>query len=315
MKRVILDCDPGIDDALAIILAVKSKKLQIEGITTVSGNTTIENSTKNTLKILTLLHQEKIAVYKGEEKPLKREPIYASGVHGEDGLAENNLDESNIDYRKESAIDFIISHILSNPNKITLVATGPLSNIAKSILKKPEICSKIEKLIIMGGTIFKPGNIKPHAEFNIYFDPDAAQIVFNSEINNIILVPLDITHKVIFTPNLLNRIEKKEENEEVTLSGFIYKIINFNYKFYMTRKRFDGCPLHDPLAIGVAIDPSFVDTEPMYIKVLTDDIFRGQIFAKFNKENYQKESNLKVNVSLKVDSERFMKYFIDTLNS
>ncbi|MHA1427459.1 MAG: nucleoside hydrolase [Candidatus Helarchaeota archaeon] len=312
---MILDCDPGIDDALAIILAIKARKFQIDGITTVWGNTTIENSTINTLKVLTLLQEEQIAVYRGVAKPLDRDPIYASGVHGKDGLAENNIGFPKMVPQDQFAVDFLISHILKNPNKITLITIGPLSNIAMSILQRAEICSKIKEIVIMGGAIFEPGNIRSHAEFNIFVDPEAAQVVLNSGIRNVILVPLDVTHKVILTPDLLDKIDKKWDFKGLTLPRFIHRIVNFSYKFYMMKKGFNGFPLHDPLAVGIAIDPSFVEMKPMKVKVITDKVLRGKTSAQFMQVNCKTESNSYVNVALKVESERFLKWLIDTINS
>ncbi|MEI6731969.1 MAG: nucleoside hydrolase, partial [archaeon] len=173
MKKLIIDTDPGCDDALAIMLAVKSGMFDIMAITTVGGNSGIENTTRNARYILNLIGREDIPIYSGEDKPLKREIVRAN-VHGESGL--EGINPKNESYLTGNAVDQIIRIVHDNPG-ITIVTLGPLTNIAKAILKAPEIAEKIERFVIMGGAIGVPGNKSRVAEFNMYVDPEAADIV------------------------------------------------------------------------------------------------------------------------------------------
>ncbi|MBD3190516.1 MAG: nucleoside hydrolase [Candidatus Heimdallarchaeota archaeon] len=330
IKKLIIDCDPGIDDALAIILAVKSQQLQIDAITTVAGNTSLQNASENVLRILSLLESETIAVYQGSEKPLEKELLMASEVHGRDGLANTELAiNPQITYQDEPAVDFLISHILNHPNEITIIALGPLTNIASCILQEPTFSSKVKELIIMGGAIFEPGNISRTAEFNFFIDPDAAKIVLDSGIKTITLVPLDVTHKVIFTPELLETINQEKAIEPQTLLEFVYNLIKFYHKFYIGVCDFPGCPLHDPLAVTVAIDPSLVKKQKMDVKIATTsesfsrennqlynpeyELVRGQTIAELRPGVAQKNAVPNVNVCVDVDSQKVLDFFIKTI--
>ena len=190
MIKLIYDGDPGIDDALAILYALNSPKTILQGITTVAGNVTIDKTTKNALNLLEMAERSEIPVAKGAAKPLLRELRQAEEFHGPDGLGNTNLPEPKLKPEPIHAMDQIISSIMANKGDIALVAAGPLTNLAMAVLKEPNIRFHVRKVIIMGGAIRAPGNVTMASEFNIYTDPEAAKIVFNSGLP-IILVSLD----------------------------------------------------------------------------------------------------------------------------
>jgi len=198
---VIIDCDPGHDDAIMLMLAFGSKLFDIKAITISAGNQTQEKTLRNALRILTLI-EAKADVYKGCDKPLFRELIIAENVHGKTGLDGTDLPEPAFFHKEESAIHAMKRIIENSKEKITLIVTGPLTNIAAFLLLSPDLKSSIEQIVLMGGSIFR-GNYTPHAEFNIHVDPEAASIIFNSGIP-IVMHGLEVTHKVCFLKKTLN---------------------------------------------------------------------------------------------------------------
>ncbi|MDG5789279.1 nucleoside hydrolase [Evansella sp. AB-P1] len=307
MKNVILDVDTGIDDALGIILAIKSKKLNVLGITTTSGNVSLDKATINTKKVLSLLKKDKeISVHRGASKPLARESIYEHNVHGIDGLggALTNIQVKE-DTHREYAPDFIIKTILNNKHHVSLVMTAPLTNLALAMKKEPEIIQYVDEVIVMGGVVKQYGNITPVAEYNMYVDPEAAKAVFHSGLP-ITLVTLDVTRQALLREKHINQIEDKDIHEFVQTSTSHY--IDRYYK----RNGVKACALHDPLAVAVAIDHGLIETEKYYIDIETkSEICDGQTVCDFQ-NRLNKEPN--IHVSVKVDHERFMDMFIDTLN-
>ncbi len=197
MKKIILDCDPGHDDMIAIMLAATREEIELLGITTVAGNQTGEKTFQNALKVLTLINKKYIKVARGFDKPILRELITAPKIHGVSGLDGANLPSPEVEPLKIHAVDFIIETLLKSEEKIYIVPTGPLTNIAISLIKEPKIKEKIEKIVLMGGAIYD-SNITPSAEFNIYVDPEAAKIVFNSQVP-IVMIGLDVTNKAQIT--------------------------------------------------------------------------------------------------------------------
>jgi inosine-uridine nucleoside N-ribohydrolase len=327
MENIIIDCDPGIDDVLAIILAEKSEKLRIKAITTVAGNSSINNTAINALKVLDLLGKENIPVYKGEKKPLKGRFQKGEMVHGKDGLAENSLENPSRSWEDIHAVDFLNDYIHENPKEITLVAIGPLTNIAKCIQKNPKFKEEIEKMIIMGGAIHHPGNITRTAEFNIYSDPQAAKIVFESGIKDITLVPLNVTHQTILTPKLKQKIKTGYDKEGIFFP-FVHWILDFYQRFCIEHTGFEGAPLHDPLAIAEIIDSTFMKKKVLDVRVVTSsekvrigtnispiELIRGQTIAELRNGDLIQSIKPNLNVCLEVDEERFLRYFINTLNS
>ncbi|WXG42179.1 MAG: nucleoside hydrolase [Candidatus Freyarchaeum deiterrae] len=308
MVRMIYDGDPGIDDALAILLAIKSEVLDLEAVTTVAGNTTLEKTTKNALRILGLAGRLDIPVAAGIPSPMVRELQTAEYVHGEDGLGGTYLPLPAEQDKCMGAVDLIIAKIMKKKEEITLVACGPLTNLAEVYGKEPKISEYVRDIIIMGGAIYVPGNITPHAEFNIHTDPESAKIIFQSDLP-ITLVPLDVTLKALLTSDNVEEI--REAGTPVT--EFAYRALRYSLNF-SGHKKLGGCPMHDPLAVGVAIDKGFVETKKLYVNVVTDNIVTlGKTLASENKTGQFEECESKLNVCLGVDARRFIRFFIDTI--
>jgi len=268
LNKIILDTDPGHDDAVAIMFAAASSDIDLSAITCVAGNTTLNNVKQNALKVCTLINRQDIKIYAGCEKPLKRKLITADHVHGKSGL-DYEGDEIHVpkDYQiqKKHAVDFIIQECLNSDEKIILCPTGPLTNIAQAILKKPEICKNIEKIIFMGGAAKTLGNITPCAEFNIYVDPHAANIVLNSGIK-IVMMGLDVTHKVLVDDKVINEITSIGNRASI----FFRDLMEFYSRFYKKKYNVNSSPLHDPCVIGYVLDPNLFNGKEVNVTVEED---------------------------------------------
>jgi purine nucleosidase len=308
-KHLIIDCDPGIDDALALLYTLKKDNVVLKGITTVGGNIGLDKTTKNALKILEIIKHTHIPVARGIGKPLLRDNKIEGEVHGRDGLGNTELAAPKISEIHEHAVDFIINMIMENPKQITLVPLGPLTNIAVAVIKEPRLKDYVKEVVIMGGAVTTFGNITPKSEFNIYTDPEAAKIVFESGLP-ITLVGLDITMKTLLKPDDLKEI--MEASTPVT--EFVGKIITHYMKFYEEVVGVNGCAMHDPLAVAVAIDRSLVKTRKLFVTVESKGEFTtGETVADLrgSKEGIVRPPNM--DVCVEVDSERFIRDFIETL--
>lgn len=271
MKKIILDCDPGHDDMIAIMLALSRKEIEVVGITTVAGNQTGEKTYQNALKTLTLINRKDVKVFRGFDKPILRELITAPKIHGVSGLDGANLPEPNVEQIKIHAVDFIIDTLLNSNEKIYIVPTGPLTNIAISLLKEPKIKEKIEKIVLMGGAIFD-SNITPAAEFNIYVDPEAAKIVLNSEIP-IVMIGLDVTNKAILTFDDIEKIEKMNGKVSSVVGPLLRFFANSNKEFF----GFNGAPIHDALTIAYLIDEKVLTLKEYFVDIETQgELTRGR---------------------------------------
>ncbi|WP_010677097.1 nucleoside hydrolase [Bacillus timonensis] len=298
MKKVIFDVDTGIDDAMAIAYAVNSPELEILGLTTSYGNVEVEAATRNTLAVLEKVGK-RIPVFAGAEKPLKRKTRegYAKNVHGEDGLG-NVLDfQPQYSAESETAVDFIINQVKKRPHEVTIIAVGPLTNLALAIQKAPELVRLVGDVVIMGGAVFVPGNATPHAEANIFTDPEAAKVVFSSSLP-ITLVGLDVTMQTLLPRDKVEAWRGSEAGE------FFANMVGFYHDFYESfRPGIGGCGLHDPLAVGVAIDPSFVKPTYIGVNVITEGEEDGRTVP--NPEGEQK-----IQVCTEVDASRFLDHFL-----
>ena len=304
MTRVIIDCDPGHDDMMAIMLASASEDIDLLGVTTVAGNQTGDKTFENALRILTLINVE-IPVARGSDKPLLRELVTAPQFHGQSGLEGAELPESNIQPMDMDAVDFIISMLEESLEKIVLIPTGPLTNIALVLLKNPRIKSKIERIVLMGGGMHD-SNVTPVAEFNIYVDPEAAQIVFDSGVP-ITLVGLDVTNKALMSFDEIESI--------VNANGVISSKVGPLLKFFanVNKKIFglNGAPIHDALAVAAVIDPTVIETKFLNVQVETSsDLTRGatvvDIYGVTGK-------NPNVDMALKVDTPKFVRFMLDSI--
>jgi purine nucleosidase len=272
MRKIIIDCDPGIDDSLALMLALASPELDIVGITTVSGNVEVNQATENACKVLDLMGRRDIPVYKGASVPLVREFHDATDTHGMDGIGENYFEKAGIEIQETEAYRFILDTIRKNPGEITLLGLGPLTNIALAIREDKEAMRGVKELIVMGGTDKFHGNCSPVAEFNFWVDPHAAREVFDSCITPVVMVGLDVTHEIIFTPNLREVVNQFG----TTYARFIHDITRFYVDFHWRQERTIGCVINDPLVIAMLIDPEIVGTHDAYVDIETEGIALAQ---------------------------------------
>ncbi len=271
MKKVLIDCDPGHDDMIALMLACASDKLEVLGVTTVAGNQEGEKTFNNALKILTLIDRKDVPVARGFDKPILRELVTAPEIHGVSGLDGADLPIPEVRPSNLHAVDFIINALLESDEKLYLIPTGPLTNIGVALLREPRIKKKIERIVLMGGAAFD-SNITPAAEFNIYVDPEAAKIVFESGLP-LTMVGLDVTNKAIFSFKDIDRLEKFNGKVSKVVAPLLRFFAKANHEFF----GFKGAPLHDPLAVSYIIDNTILDTKFLHVDIETYGQFtRGQ---------------------------------------
>lgn len=241
-----LDCDPGNDDAIALLLAVKCPRFHLLGVSTVFGNAPLEMTTRNACGILDLLGDSLTLVYSGSSRPLKISPHYATNIHGESGIGGIELPPIKLKHRVKqdnSFIDALEAAIEKYPYKICLVCTGALTNIARIIQQKPQLLNNVRWILVMGGA-FGLGNVTPHAEFNIYADPHAADLVFKLYPQKILLAPLNLTHQVIATVDVINFIKAQGE-----LGLEFASILLFYAQLYKLKGFLEGPAVHDPVTL------------------------------------------------------------------
>jgi inosine-uridine nucleoside N-ribohydrolase len=318
--RIILDTDPGTDDAMAILLALNSPELKVEALTVVAGNVTADQALENTLRLVSFAGRCDIPIAAGARKPLVQKLITAEFVHGKNGMANLELPAPKCRADSRFAADLIIEIVKSHPKQITLAPVGPLTNIALAVSKDPSIVPLVKEVVLMGGSITE-GNVTGVAEANIYNDPEAAQVVFNAGWP-ITMVGLDVTHRTLFAQTHLAELQKTRG----PLNDFASKVMKFLIELSATFGS-TGTPMHDPLAIGVLIDPTLVSAPAMRIDVETRGEFtRGQTAA--NRHLMVERNELRdgryvmvgidkltpnARVATAVEAERFMKLFIGRL--
>lgn len=307
-KRIIIDTDPGVDDALTILLALASPEIQLEALSTTQGNVTVEKATRNALATLELLKASHIPVAKGCSLPLIGPLLVSDHVHGNSGIGNAKLPEAKTQSISEHAIDYLIERFLAQPGEISLFAIGPLTNVALAIRKEPRVAGAIKEMVIMGGAVREGGNITPQAEFNIYADPHAAHIVFHSGIP-ITLVPLDVTHKCILYRKDVQHLQKI--NSPIT--QFIYDSSEVYLDFTKEKTGIDGCALHDPLTLATIIAPELLTLEDHYVDVdISGGVSMGKTFADFY-HTTGKPANMKV--ATDVRGEEFVEIFLQRMES
>ncbi|GAA0119410.1 nucleoside hydrolase [Clostridium perfringens] len=304
-RKVIIDCDPGIDDALAIILALKSKEIEVIGITTVSGNVESLQGAKNALKVLKLLGRLDIPVYLGESKPIKRELVTAQDTHGEDGLGETFLEEVSSEYIRENGVDFILN-TLKNDENVSIIALGPLTNLCRAIEKDSETFHRVKEIVSMGGAYKSHGNCSPVAEFNYWVDPHGAREFLKKFNGEFTMVGLDITREIVLTPNLREMIHQFKDE----IGDFIYDITRFYVDFHWEQERTLGCVINDPLAVEYFINRELCEGFKAYVDIACQDISMGQSVVDVA-DFYKKRKN--VFVLDKVNSKEFMVSFLNKI--
>ncbi|HET6822382.1 MAG TPA: nucleoside hydrolase, partial [Anaerolineales bacterium] len=249
-KRIIFDTDPGIDDACAILLALASPELSVEGLSIVHGNCSLEQGTANALSVLELANAAHIPVAKGCEMPLVQPSLLAPETHGDRGLGYARLPAPRTVPAVQHAVDFLIEKILASPEEITLLAIGPLTNVALAIRQEPRIVQALKEIIIMGGALRYEGNTTALAEFNTYVDPHAAHIVYHAGIPTT-LVPLDVTYQCVLTQGDVRRLQEVDS----PITKFVADATRFYMEVHDEFQKIDGCVINDPLALALAFAP------------------------------------------------------------
>ncbi|SDY23659.1 pyrimidine-specific ribonucleoside hydrolase RihA [Tindallia californiensis] len=303
-KPVIIDCDPGHDDAIALLLAISSEELEVKAVTTVGGNQTSEKTLNNAMRILSFAGVEGIPVAPGASQPLVRELQIAPEVHGESGLEGPYLPEPTFKPYGKGAIELMEEIIMTSKDKIVLVPTGPLTNIATLLLTVPNVKDRIERISLMGGSAVG-GNWTPAAEFNILVDPEAADVVFKSGIP-ITMSGLDVTHKAQVYD---------EEIESIRLQGgkvsvMVAELLDFFAKFHK-EMGFEGSPLHDPCAVAWLIKPDIFTTKHLHVAIET----KGEFTTGATVVDYRGVTGKIPNTEViyDVDREAFIKLLMDSL--
>ena len=265
-RKIIIDTDPGQDDAVAILLALASpEELDILGIVAVAGNVSLAQNARNALKVVELAGRKDVAVYAGCERPMRRQLVTAEHVHGETGLDGPDLPAPTQSLEAQFGVDFIIDTLMAHePGTVTLATLGPLTNIAMALVKKPAIAERVQEIVMMGGGYFEGGNITPAAEFNIYVDPEAADVVMRSGVP-IVMAPLDVTHQMQGTKERLARI-KAIGNKAGTA---VYEMLSFSERFDLKKYESPGAPLHDPCVMAYLIKPELFQGRDCHIAIET----------------------------------------------
>ncbi|MGV8881049.1 MAG: nucleoside hydrolase [Rhodoglobus sp.] len=304
--KIILDCDPGHDDAIALLLAHGNPEIELVGVTTVMGNQTIEKVTRNALAVARVAGITGVPFAKGAHRPLVRTIEVAESIHGESGLDGPVLPDAEIELDPRHAVDFIIDTVMaSEPGEITLVPTGALTNIAMAVRKEPRIASRVKQVVLMGGG-FHVGNWSATSEFNIVIDPEAAHIVFN-ESWPLTMVGLDLTHEALATPDVAAAIAAVD----TAPARFVGELLEFFGETYKDEQGFDYPPVHDPCAVAFVIDPTVMETVRVPLDVeLTGTLTLGMTVADFRAPA---PDDCTTHVARNLDHAKFWALVIDAL--
>jgi inosine-uridine nucleoside N-ribohydrolase len=304
--KIIFDCDPGHDDAIALLLALASPEVELLGITTVHGNQTLEKTTTNALKLLEFVGRTEIPVAAGAPRPLYREPSIAENVHGASGMDGPTLPAPSTAPDPRHAVDFIAETLLASDEPVTLVPTGPLTNIALFLALHPEAAQKVDRIVLMGGA-YGEGNVTPAAEFNIWVDPEAAARVFESGLD-VTMIGLDVSHQAIFGP---------EPTAEIKAAGrvgaMVAELLDFYGRFHKESYGWDGSPIHDAVAMAHAFKPGLVETVRVGVKVdCGEELGRGRTNCDL-RGRVGWEPNAHVGVA--IDADAFISLLVERISS
>jgi len=307
-KRILIDTDPGIDDSLAILLALASPELKLEGLSVVHGNCSVDAALANALGLMELAGASDVPVVRGFSLPLVQPSLLAPETHGNAGIGYATLPNSSLKPAAQHSVDFLIDSIMAAPEEITLVCIGPLTNLAVAIRKEPRLIRAVKEVIIMGGAIRHQGNTTPLAEFNVYVDPHAAHAVYHSGMP-ITLVPLDVTYQCILTPAHVKRLQQIDS----PITKFIADSTRFYMEFHDAYQKIEGCIINDPLALALAFAPELCDYEEHYVDVdISGGVSMGKTFADFYKAT-SNPANMKV--ALGVRARDFLNVFLERIEA
>ena len=277
-RKIIIDTDPGQDDAVAILLAAASPELEIMALVVVAGNVPLEHTRINARKVLELAGRTDIPVYVGCDRPMRRKLITAEHVHGKTGLDGPDLPAPSMAEQAQHGVDYLIDTLRAEPaGTITLCPLGPLTNIALALIKAPDIAPRIAEIVLMGGAYFEVGNITPAAEFNIYVDPEAADVVLNAGVK-ITMIPLDVTHRALATQDRLAAIAAIGNNAGRAVSA----MLNFSERFDLVKYDWGGAPVHDPNVIAWLLRPDLYSGRQINVTVeLGSELTLGMTVADY----------------------------------
>ncbi|WP_086956506.1 nucleoside hydrolase [Xenorhabdus innexi] len=307
-KKIILDCDPGHDDAIAMLLAHGNPDIELLAVTTVVGNQTLDKVTRNALSVARIANIHNVPFAAGCHRPLVREIMTAPHIHGETGLDGPVLPEPEMELDSRHAVDLIIDIIMEHPPKsVTLVPTAGLTNIALAARKAPQIVERVKEVVLMGGGYHK-GNRSAVAEFNILIDPEAAYIVFNEKWP-LTMVGLDLTHQAQATPEVTEAISKINTRS----AKFVLDALQFYGESYRASQGFSYPPVHDPCAVAYVIDPSVMTTQKVPVNIEMSGILTtGMTVADFR---FPPPEDCHTQVAVKLDQAKFWQMVIDALKN
>jgi inosine-uridine nucleoside N-ribohydrolase len=303
---ILIDCDPGHDDAMAILLALASPEVELLGVTTVHGNTSLANTTANALRVLELAGRHDVPVAAGADRPLVRDPHDASDVHGESGLDGPELPAPITAPVDVHAVDFLAERLLGDGEPVTLVAVGPLTNVALLLARWPEAAARLERVVLMGGAIAE-GNVTPAAEFNIWADPEAAGRVFASGLD-VTMVGLDVTHRALLRPAHAERLRASGR-----IGSFVADLHAFYARHHADIYAWDGAPIHDALAVAHVARGDLMRTERYNVEVdCASELCRGRTVVDVWRRTGRPQNAW---VGVDVDADGFLDLLVERLGS
>jgi pyrimidine-specific ribonucleoside hydrolase len=304
VTRLIHDCDPGHDDAIALLLALASPELELLGVTTVAGNQTLELTTANAIRVLDHMGQGDVPVSAGAPRPLVRRRHVAANVHGDSGLDGPSLPPPARAPEPMHAVDWMARAISESPEPITLVATGPLTNVALLLTRYPQVEQQLERLVLMGGSIGE-GNVTPAAEFNIWVDPEAAARVFEADLD-LTMVGLDVTHRALMTKDHASRLAGAGR-----AGRLVAELWEFYSRFHRRRYGWNGSPVHDAVAMAHLVDPTLLETRHCGVRVDTGpELSRGRTNVdRWGRAGWPENCH----VAVDIDSERFLVLLVERI--
>jgi inosine-uridine nucleoside N-ribohydrolase len=299
---ILLDCDPGHDDAIALLLALASPEVELLGVTSVAGNQTLDKTTANAIRVLEFAGRSDVPVAAGADRPLVREQFVASYVHGETGLDGPDLPPPQSAPVNRHAADFLADKIREANGSVTLVPVGPLTNVALMLALHPD--ARPERIVLMGGAVAE-GNVTPAAEFNIWADPEAAARVFASGID-VTMVGLDVTHKALFTSAHIGRLAGR-------VGEMVTELLRFYDKFHRDVYGFDGSPIHDAVAVAHVLRPELIETLHRNVEIdVESELCRGRTVVDLWQRTERKPN---CHVSVDINAEGFLDLLIERINS
>ena len=303
---VLIDCDPGHDDAMALLLALASPELDLLGVSTVHGNQTLEKTTANALRVLEFAGHGNVPVAAGADRPLVREPMVAASVHGETGLDGPDLPPPAGAPATLHAVDFLADRLRMAGGPVTLIPTGPLTNIALLLSRHPDVAGDIERIVLMGGAIAE-GNVTPAAEFNIWVDPEAAARVFASGLD-VTMVGLDVTHRALMGPEHADRLKAMGR-----VGAMVAELWAFYHQFHSRVYEFPGTPIHDALAVAHVIRGDLLSTEHRNVEIdCASELCRGRTVVDLWRIS-GREPN--AHVAVEVEGDAFLDLLVERIGS